>query len=301
MKAAPSLSIVVAVKDGGENIPAMLAALRTHGEAVEIIICTAGPAPHFDEDVHVALVPMAPNTLIPVLWSAGIRRARAQAVALTTGEFIPSNDWVSQLRKADLERFVGVGGAIDNDPQASPKNWAIFFLRYSAFALPLRKGETDEIAADNAVYNRDAVLEHSDLLDEGFWEPSFHRRFRFAGRTLTLDPDLLVVHHATVSFQSFAQQRYLHGRAYGWERASRAGTLRNLLLIAASPLVAPLILARSIARNGKRPRYRAKLVPAFPWLVCFTLAWAAGEAGGYLSALVTRRTGTARTSLKGHG
>ena len=46
-------------------------------------------------------------------------------------------------------------------------NWAIFFLRYSAFAPPLPAGETDEIAADNAVYDREAILQHSDLLDEG--------------------------------------------------------------------------------------------------------------------------------------
>lgn len=300
MGAAPSLSIVVALKDGGANVPALLAALRPHDEAVETIICTAGPAPHLDGEANVVLVPMAPETLIPVLWSAGIRRARAGAVALTTGEFIPSSDWVSHLLEADLERFVGIGGAIDNDSRASPKDWAIFFLRYSAFALPLRRGETDEIAADNAVYDREAILEHPDLLEEGFWEPSFHRRFRAAGRKLTLDPDLVVVHHGTVSFRSFARQRYLHGRAYGLERASRAGALRTLMLIAASPLVAPLILARSIARNSKRPRYRAKLVPALPWLVCFTLAWAAGEAGGYLSAMVTKGPGSARISPKGH-
>lgn len=299
MQAAPTLSIVIALKDGAANILPLLDVLRTH-EDVEVIICTAGPVPHLGDDAKVILVPMPPDTLIPLLWSAGIRRARAKAVALTTGEFIPSDNWVSQLLKADLDRFVGIGGAIDNDPRASPRNWAIFFLRYSAFALPLRGGETYEIAADNAVYNREAILEHPDLLDEGFWEPSFHRRFSSAGRKLTLDPDLVVVHHATVSFRSFARQRHLHGRAYGSERASRASTLRNLLLIAASPLVSPLILARSIARSGKRPRYRAKLFPAFPWLVCFTLAWAAGEARGYLSGLVTRRTGTARTPPKGH-
>jgi hypothetical protein len=234
------------------------------------------------------------------LWSEGILRARVSAVALTTGEFVPSHGWVERLRGADLRRWVGIGGAIDNDPTASARNWAIFFLRYSAFAPPLRAGETEEIAADNAVYDRIAIIEHLDLLRDGFWEPSFHRRFRAAGRKLMLDPELVVVHHGTISPQSFARQRYLHGRAYGIERTQRASLGRNLLLLASSPLVTPLLLGRIVSRIARRPRYRSKLLVAFPSLVRFTLAWVAGEAGGYLSTLRSRRRGVAVISSKGH-
>jgi hypothetical protein len=60
---------------------------------------------------------------------------------------------------------------------------------------------------------------------------------------------------------------------------------RNLLLLLLTPLVAPLLLARVVSRIAKRPVYRGKLLPAFPWLVRFAMAWAAGEAAGYLSTL----------------
>ncbi len=108
------------------------------------------------------------------------------------------------------------------------------------------------------------------MLREGFWEPSFHRRFRNAGKKLALDPDLLVAHHGTVSARSFSRQRYLHGRAFGAERAERASLGRHLLLLLSSPLVGPLLLAQVIARIARRPRYRAKLLMAFPWLLRFT-------------------------------
>jgi hypothetical protein len=291
----PKLSIVVAVKDGTSNLPALLGALKERDGNTEVILCCAGPAT-CNEDVAQLFFPA--ETLVPALWSEGILRARGSRVALTTAQFVPACDWLERLQAADLRRWVGVGGAIDNDPAASARNWAIFFLRYSAFAPPLPAGETDEIAADNAVYDRAAILEHADLLREGFWEPSFHRRFRNAGKKLALDPDLVVVHHGTVSAQNFARQRYLHGRAYGIERAERAGFTRNLLLLLSSPLVPALLLGRIFIRIARRPRYRGRLLVAMPWLVRFTFAWAIGEACGYASTLFAPRTAAAPISKR---
>ena len=115
-----------------------------------------------------------------------------------------------------------------------------------------------------------------------------------------LDPDLVVIHHGTVSGSSFARQRYLHGRTYGIERAGRGSAARNLMLLISSPLVTPLLLARIVSRIAKRPAYRAKLLPAFPWLVRFTFAWAAGEAGGYFAALRRRYRESEAGPQKGH-
>ena len=297
----PKLSIVVAVKDGASNVPALLDALKDRGGDTEVILCCAGPVLKLaGRDPLPIQFSFPTETLVPSLWSEGIMRARGTRVALTTGQFVPAADWLQRLRAADLDRWVGVGGAIDIDSASSARNWAIFFLRYSAFAPPLAASETDEIAADNAVYDRAAILEHAGLLHEGFWEPSFHRRFRAAGRRLALDPDLVVVHHGTVSAQNFAFQRYLHGRAYGIERAERASFGRNLLLLMSSPLVAPLLLARIVSRIARRPRYRGRLLKAAPWLVRFTFAWAKGESFGYASTLFAPRRDAAAASSKRH-
>jgi len=296
----PQLSIVVAVKDGDSNLPALLDAVRDRAADTEVIICSAGPAPSVAARANVIVLPFPADTLIPSLWSKGIVRARARRVALSTSQFVPRQDWLGRLHSADLEHWAGVGGAIDNDPEASARNWAIFFLRYSAFAPPLRAGECDEIAADNAAYDRAMIMEHPDLLEEGFWEPSFHRRFRAAGRKLMLNPELVVVHHGTITAQSFARQRYLHGRTYGVERAERGTAARNLFLLIWSPLVTPLLLGRIVSRIATHPAYRAKLLPALLWLVRFTFAWATGEAAGYLSALGTRRRRSAVIPSKGH-
>ena len=292
--ADPKLSVVIAVKDGSDNLPALLAALPD----TEVVLACAGAAPHSAGGATALALPA--ETLVPNLWSEGIRHANGRAVALTTTQFVPDANWLARLNAADLDRWAGVGGSIANDPKAAARNWAIFFLRYSAFAPPLAAGETDEIAADNAVYDRDAIMQHPDLLDEGFWEPTFHRRFRAAGRKLSIDPAMIVVHHGTVPAESFAHQRYLHGRAYGIERAVRGGAARNLLLLLSSPLVPPLLLARIVSRIAKKPAYRGKLLAALPWLLRFTLAWAGGEAGGYASTFGRRLRGNAQTQSKRH-
>lgn len=296
----PKLSIIIAVKDGETNLPALLDAVDCGPKDTEVIICSAGDSPLMGARRNLTHISLPADSLIPSLWSEGISRAHAPAVALTTSQFVPKPNWLSHLHGVDLRHWAGVGGAIDNDPKASGRNWAIFFLRYSAFAPPLDAGETEEIAADNAVYDRAAIMEHADLLAEGFWEPSFHRRFRAAGRKLMLDPDLVLVHHGTVSGQEFARQRYLHGRAYGIERASQGSVARNLILVGLSPLVTPLLLGRIVSRMANRPAFRAKLLPAFPWLVRFSLAWAAGEASGYLAALRARRRRGAVLPFRGH-
>ena len=294
----PKLSIVIAVKDGGDNLPALLDAMRRQVPAPEVILACAGTVPPAAEST--TAIPLPADTLIPILWSEGIKRATGGAVALTTTQFRPDLRWLDRLYAADLGQWVGIGGAIDNDPKASALNWAIFFLRYSAFAPPLPAGETDEIAADNAVYVREAILQHPDLLEQGFWEPSFHRRFRAAGRKLSIDPGMIVFHHGSVRGESFAHQRHRHGRAYGIDRAERGSLGRNLFLLLSSPLVPPLLLARVVSRIVKKPAYRGKLLTAFPWLIRFTLAWASGEAGGYASALGRRLRGDAASPSKRH-
>ena len=306
--AEPALSIVIAVKDGADNVPALLEAIKSRGPETEVILCTAGQAAPAGGDAgqaataggDVAQFTFPDDTLVPMLWSEGIKRAHGKSVALTTTQFVPNPRWIYHLQAADLDRWAGVGGAIDNDPHSPARNWAIFFLRYSAFASPVSAGEAEEIAADNAIYDRAAIMEHPDLLKEGFWEPSFHRRFRAAGRKLSIDPELLVVHHGTVRAASFARQRYLHGISYGTERAERSSAGRNLAFLLASPLVPFVLLGRIVSRIAKKPKYRSKLLPAFPWLVWFTLAWATGEAQGYASSLVKRLSGRSAGPSKRH-
>ena len=81
----PRLSIVVAVKDGASNVPALLGALKDRDDNSEVILCCAGSA---DCNADASVFSFPAGTLVPTLWSEGILRARGSRVALTTAQLV---------------------------------------------------------------------------------------------------------------------------------------------------------------------------------------------------------------------
>jgi hypothetical protein len=283
--AAPSLSIVIAVKDSAANLPAIFSRLAAKAEGVEVVVAVAGHEELAAPDA-VRIVRGDNDALIPHLWRDGIRAANGTAVALTTASCIPARDWVAVLQTLDVARWPGIGGSLDNDPRASCSNWAIYFLRYNAYMPPQTARSVDDLAADNALYRRSAILAHTDLLDKGFWEPSFHARFRAAGETLRLEPGLRVVHHGIDPPKRFAAHRYRHGRQFGQDRVRRLGRLAALAYLVVAPLVPFLTAARIVMRVAQRRPYRRHLLYALPWLCVFIGAWSLGEGRGYLDGVL---------------
>lgn len=284
------LSVVIAVKDALANLPAIFDRLDFENRTdVEIILCVAGKAPKSLGDApRIKLIQSPEASLIPHLWRDGIRVAKASKVALTTAHCIPAANWIDVAAAADINRFVAIGGTIENDPNATALNWAIFFLRYLPFSPPRTHVRVEDVAADNAVYDRRAIMLESELIDQGFWEPPFHKRFREANRELCLNPDLCVVHHGLVSAADFIAQRREHGREYGLARAKGASLRNRLVLLLRSPALLPLILWRIWHRSSRRVDYRRHFLTAFPWLFVFAFAWSFGEARGYIEALMHR-------------
>lgn len=296
---APGLSVVVAVQHAEANLPAILAGLRPEAHPdIEFLFCHTPADPRtpalVGEGANRRVLCAAAGSLIPALWRDGILAARGSRVATTTAHCIPAPDWVARLEAAGLDGArVALGGVIDNAPESDAMGWAAYLLRYAAFA-PSRPAAEDvhEIAADNALYRRAAILGHPDLLALGFWEPSFHARFRAAGLHLDLDPALRVTQHNRYTAAQFARQRRAHGRAFGLARASRLTRPQRLLLTLASPGV-PLVLLRRIRRAAGRAGLGSRFPRALPWLLAFLGAWSAGEAEGYAASLMAPKNADA--------
>lgn len=284
---APTLSIVVAVKDGDKNLSAIVERIGALAD-VEVICVFAGmPKADWRASEHARVVVADVACLIPHLWRDGIMQANGAAVALLSAHCVPTPDWVGKLLDVDLHTYVGVGGAIGLDPNCSALHRAIYLLRYLRFAPPFPARSVDDIAADNAVYRRSALLAHPDLLAQGFWEPSFHRRFRRAGLRLFLDPRLRVDYRGRETAAAFARQRFEHGCEYGASRAAGRSLLQRLGFVAVSPLAPLAIFGRIVLGSTRRIEYAASLIAALPWLAWFLGAWSSGEARGYIKALIS--------------
>jgi hypothetical protein len=286
------LSIVVGVQHAQENVAQIVHAIEPalHPE-VELLFCHTAADPDVPALVgaqgHVRVIPGPAGSLIPHLWRDGILAARGERVATTTAHCIPAVAWVDALIAADLDN-AAVGGTIENDPNADAKARAIFLLRYSAFAPPEVKRDVRELAADNAVYRRSDLLRHQDLLQLGFWEPSFHNRFRGEGIRLALDPILQVIHRNRYSAREFIAQRFAHGQEFGLTRARTQSFLQRLLLVLLAPGIFPVLMNRIVSASRRKPELRKQLKSAWIWLAIFTLAWAAGETSGYVASLQNR-------------
>ncbi len=293
MSAPAKLSIIVGVQHAQDNLPDIVRALRPGARPeMELIVCHT-PA---DPDVpallggnQIRIVCSPEGSLIPHLWRDGILAASGERVGTTTAHCIPAADWVDALLAADLGQTAVLAGTIENDPEADAKGRAIFLQRYAVFAPPQAKREVHNPAADNALYRRSDLLRHRDLLQRGFWEPSFHDRFRAEGLHLALDPSLRVVHRNRYSARQYMGQRLAHGREFGLARASSRPLPQRLLLVLLAPGVFPLVLSRILRRALGKPALRKQLATAWFWLPVFLLAWVVGEALGYLASLKIQR------------
>jgi hypothetical protein len=283
------LSVVIAVQYAEENLTAILRNLEpaNHPE-VEFLFCTTDADPRTAEFVagfeNVRVLTRPAGNLIPELWRDGIIAARSDRVAVNTAHCIPAAGWVDRLISTDLTSTPGIGGVIVNDKASDARGWAIYLLRYISFSPPQEAGQRAEIAADNAIYRRKDILQHPDLLEAGFWEPSFHARFHATGMVLQFDPELRVVHRNQYTTRQFFFQRLAHGRQFGRVRARQVSASKKILLITLSPLLPLLFLAKIVNAVVRQGCYKLKLMEAFPWLLIFLLAWGLGEAQGYLSA-----------------
>lgn len=282
---SPALTVVIAVKGGEANLGAILERLAASApRTVEVLFCTAGPAPEAlkPDGARHRVIEAERAALVPHLWRDGLLAAAADRVALTTAQFVPPQDWIAGLLAADLDQWAGVGGPIENEVEGNPVRWAVYFLRYWKFAPPLALGAVDEIAADNAVYDRAEVMNHPDLLARGFWEPSFHARFRADGRGLCLDERLLSLYRGHDGVGDFSRQRFAHGRAFAVTRGQAGSRAAAGAYLLATPLLPPLLIGRIMATAMRRRLHAVRFFQALPWLLVFVTAWSAGEAAGYL-------------------
>ena len=296
MEAAIKLSIVVGVQHAQDNVVEILGALAPglHPQ-VEVLFCHTATDPDVPALVaaqpQVRVVRGPAGSLIPHLWRDGIMAARGERVATITAHCVPTADWVDRLIAADIDN-TAVGGVIENDANADAKARAVFLLRYAAFAPPETKRYVPDLAADNAVYRRSDLLRHDDLLRLGFWEPSFHSRFRAEGIRLLLDPALRIIHRNCYTAREFVAQRFAHGKEFGLSRGRGRSLARRLLLIFLAPGIFPVLMYRRVTGSRQKPELRKQLKGAWVWLAIFTLAWAAGETCGYFTSLKGRRPQT---------
>ncbi len=296
------LSVVLAVQEGAHRLEAVVGALDAdRPEGVEVLVVWASDDAPARRAAHalapserpwLVLLPASPGSLVPQLWRDGIDKAAAPRVALTIVHCVPQADWLRRILAADLTTWTGVGGPINQRPGSDALGWAIYLLRYTPYASaagPHALEEVDEIAGDNALYDRTALENVRSSWADGFWEPTVHSALKERGGRLAMDPNLAVLHDNGYTAVGFFVQRIRHGYQFGRSRGLGMTSVIATAYAAASPSV-PLLFGRKVLGRALGLREaRPHLPGALPWLTVFIGAWALGEVLGAHSALWSRR------------
>lgn len=283
------LSVVVAAQDAGPNLRNCVAALlpQIAESEMEILVPDGSGRDRATGTLgslssHVKILPSTARRNVPQLWTTGIQAAQGQVIALTIENCIPAPDWAKKTLEAHTGTWAAVGGAIEMASAGNLVDWAVYFSRYSNYIPPFEPRVLDDVAGDNCSYRREALGLVKDLIEDGFWETFIHSDMRRRGEQIFLSPLPVVTYGGGLSAFRFFRRRFVHGRYFAARRSRDFTTAQRILRSSGSVLV-PLILIRRISRRiWSHRRYRKQLVLSLPIIACFVLAWAVGEAFGYL-------------------
>lgn len=292
----PAVSVVVAAFTGGAALERCLASLRSWAGSAEHVVATRlrpeAVARLAEQFPGARFVHCAEGTSVFRLRSLGLAEARGRLIALTEDHCAVTPGWLGALEAAHRAGHAVVGGPIDHGPGRTAYEWALYLCEYSQYMPPLPGGPVTALLAANAVYTREALWGCRPVWQDAFYDNEVHDALRAAGHRPYLADAARVYSHLAMPLREAAGHLFAGGRRFGGYRKSRSSPARRLFWVAASPLVPAVWLSRIVRRvAARRPARLLTLALGMPYLACLLVAWAAGEAAGYLAPEPVARPG----------
>ena len=222
-------------------------------------------------------------TKVPALRRRGVQEASGEYVAIVEEHCSAAPDWLRQALAA-FERgtHAAVGGGITDFGYDRLRDWVVYFVEYNGSLPPVVAGETESLNEANIAYRRRHLLEHLDLLDDGYWQMTLHPTLLASGHKLLSVPEMVVYHRGPFDFFYYLHQRFLFSRAFAGVRAQNQSPVRRFAYLVAAPVI-PLLLLGRIARTVIRKRCRVgQFVRSLPLTVPAVAILVAGEWVGCL-------------------
>ena len=282
------MSVVVASNRDKALLQACLGSLLGQCQRLkaELLVARAGTAADVSSlgktYPSVRFVAAPPDASIPQLRAIGMAQASGDVVALTEDHCLADENWVETLTQSATADADVVGGGMDNARRSRVVDWAAYFAEYGFFSpdRPEPATGTPLLTGANVAYTRDVIADVIGWAKDGEWENVAHSRLVAQGSMLRFARTAAIYQNQTYSLSGFCADRYEHGRDYARKRLAEEPGVRRWFLLAASPLLPPLLTWR-VARAAARRRW-GTFIRALPATMLFLTAWSVGEAVGYL-------------------
>jgi hypothetical protein len=298
--AGPAQSVVVASFSGETALERCLSSLLPAAAGAEIVVATnvsptavtrltaRFPAGRF--------FTFPPETNVFQLRSRGLEQAHGQWIALLEDHCTVPSNWLAGLRAAHDAGHLVVGGPIDNGTH-NLYGWALYLCEYCAYMPPVSEGRVRALLAANTSYSAPTLAACRAVWQDAFYDNEVHDALLAAGHTLYLAENARVESHLRLTLLEATAHLFAGGRRFGGYRKARASSWQRGLWLLAGPAIPAVLLARIFRRLWSRRADRlGTVLLGLPYLLCLVLAWAAGEALGYLAAPPAEHGGE-RTSL----
>jgi glycosyltransferase involved in cell wall biosynthesis len=285
---SPRVTVVIACIVGGPFIDSCLESLeaQSRGQGVEVIVVVCGEASLAERVgqafpwVQVLHVPERES--VPKLRRRGVLQARGGIVAIIEEHCLAAPDWIARLAEAHESGDYGaVGGPVVDNGYDRVRDWVVYFLEYNISLPPAPGGEVTFLNGANVAYRRSVLLEHEQLLSDGYWEATLHPVLLGKGVKLLSVPAMVVRHRGPFDFGYYLRQRYWFSRAFAGARALRMPAVRRLGYLVAAPIIPFLLLGRMSARVWRKRCRRSRYALALPLLLPALAVYVAGEWAGY--------------------
>ena len=223
----------------------------------------------------------APETTIPELRALALRNASAPSVAVIEDHVIVPPDWARRMLEARQQGAQVVGGGVANAATDRLVDRAAFFCEYGHLLGELPVGPAEWLTGNNTVYDRSLMAPHAGLIERA-WEDRLHAALKGAGVTLVSRPDIVVGHDMHYTVFEYFTQRYHYSRSYSGARSRDMPGPKRMIFAGATVLLPPILLKRIVSSVWRHRAHRADLIRSLPAIALWTLAWAAGDAVGFL-------------------
>jgi hypothetical protein len=225
--------------------------------------------------------------------AAGLKIAQGEIMALLEDYGVPDPDWCEQIIKAHRLPHGVIGGTVEHSGKGS-LNWAVYFLDFGRYQLPIREGPANYLTDVNVSYKRKALQSVRDLWCVSYNEVTVNWALAKKGIVLWQKPEIVVREdRGKLSFWGLIEERFSWGRLFACKRVESVSILSRVLYVVLSPAIPAVLLARMAIKVLRARRNWVPFVRALPLVVVLTLVWCIGEFIGY----VTARTDTGH-SLK---
>lgn len=299
----PTLSVILRIVGGGKFLVRCLRHLCNQNQAhlVEIIVpfdsaCSEIPdirsafpkALFLDIGHEVVFDTRNPGSLheqYDLRTAAGLNIARGKILALLEDYAIPDPDWCEQIIAAhDLSHGV-IGGAIEQAGSGC-LNWAVYFLDFGRYALPLKEGPSVTLSDVNISYKRKVLSAIKPVWKNSYNEVTVNWALAKQGESLWLRPQIIVREDRdALKIGAVIAERFAWGKIFGRKRTPEITKLNRWKYILLAPLIPLILIGRVSWKVFRDKRNRFQFLVCLPVLMVFSIVWTAGEFVGTLEGV----------------